>query len=177
MATELEDLRVLRETETLVDLIWREAGSWNEFARDTVGKQITRAADSVGANVAEAYGRFHFGEKINLLYYARGSLFETKYWLNRCKTRQLISESNADEWTRRLGEIARQINSFVKHLKTQRRDKSEKGMRESSVEYVIETELLSEIINAREMEWLVATNPYLEPPLSLQSLISSLDSL
>jgi four helix bundle protein len=185
MVTELEELRVLRETETLVDLIWREVWTWNEFGRDTVGKQITRAADSIGANVAEAYGRFHFGEKINLLYYARGSLFETKYWLNRCKTRQLISESNAGEWTQQLGEIARQINSFVSNLKTQRRGKSEKTLHEEIADYTLANDAADEIITASELEWLVSSNPYLEPPFSLQSfgsaqdksLISSLDSL
>lgn len=177
MATELEELRVLQITEELADSIWREVGMWNEFARDTVGKQLTRAADSIGANVAEAYGRFHFGEKINLLYYARGSLFETKYWLNRCKTRNLISLENGNDWVIRLGEIARQINSFVNNLKTQRRDKSEKGLRESSSDYAVENDLANEIINVDEFDWLVSPNPYLEPPFSLQSLVSNLDLL
>ncbi len=166
MATELEELRVLRITEELTDLIWREVWTWNEFARDTVGKQITRAADSIGANIAEAYGRFHFGEKINLLYYARGSLFETKYWLNRCKTRNLISDDKAADWTTRLGECARQINAFVNHLKTQRRDKSEKSLRESTADYTSH-EAMDEIITASELEWLASNNPYLEPPFSL----------
>lgn len=176
MATELEDLRVLRLTEELTDLIWREVWTWNEFARDTVGKQIARAADSIGANIAEAYGRFHFGEKINLLYYARGSLFETKYWLNRCKTRNLISDDKAADWTTRLGECARQINAFANNLKSQRRNKSEKTMRESSSAYGAENNLPNEIVTADEYDWLVSLNPDLEPPFSLQSLISSLKS-
>jgi len=174
MATELEDLRVLREAEMLADLIWREVNTWNEFARDTVGKQIARAADSIGANIAEAYGRFHFGEKINLLYYARGSLFETKYWLNRCKTRTLISNDNANDWTTRLTEIARQINAFVASLKTQRREKSEKSLRESNAAYLADDELPNEFINEQEMEWLASNNPYFQPPANLQSPVSSL---
>lgn len=165
MATELEELRVLQITEALVDSIWRAVGTWNEFARDTVGKQIARAADSVGANIAEAYGRFHFGEKINLLYYARGSLFETKYWLNRCKTRNLISEADFNVWAQRLGEIARQINSFVGNLKTQR--KNEKAAHESSAEYVATSDAVDEIITDEELNWLMSNDPYLEPPFNL----------
>ncbi|OQY97553.1 MAG: hypothetical protein B6D41_03300 [Chloroflexi bacterium UTCFX4] len=175
MATELEELRVLREAEMLADLIWREVNTWNEFARDTVGKQIARAADSIGANIAEAYGRFHFGEKINLLYYARGSLFETKYWLNRCKTRALISNDNANDWTTRLTESARQINAFVSSLKTQRREKSEKSLRESNAAYLADDELPIEFINEQEMDWLASTAPHFQPPASLQSLIPNLD--
>ncbi len=78
MATPFEDLRVLRSAETIADEVWRTVVKWNEFTRDVVGKQLTRAVDSIGANIAEAYGRFHYGEKIQFLYYARGSLFETK---------------------------------------------------------------------------------------------------
>lgn len=176
MATELEELRVLQTAEQFSDKVWTIAGAWNEFARDTVGKQITRAADSIGANIAEAYGRYHSGEKINLLYYARGSLFETKYWLNRCKMRQLLSEPDANAWTQSLGEIARQINSFVNSLKAQRREKNEKTLRESTTEYSVEIEFPNAIIDADDMAWLVSDNPTAEPPLGLPSLISNLYS-
>lgn len=89
MATSLEDLRILQRAETLADAIWREVLGWNAFARDSLGSQLVRASDSVGANIAEAFGRFHYGEKLQFLYFARGSLFETKYWLNRTSARSL----------------------------------------------------------------------------------------
>jgi len=79
MATSLEDLRVLAMAESVADAIWGQVARWNEFSRDTVGKQVVRAVDSIGANIAEGFGRFNFGEKLQFLYYARGSLFETKY--------------------------------------------------------------------------------------------------
>ncbi len=82
MALKFEELRVLQAAEAVADGIWRQVVRWGSFARDTVGKQMARAGDSIGANIAEAYGRFHYGEKLQFLYYARGSLFETKYWLN-----------------------------------------------------------------------------------------------
>jgi four helix bundle protein len=81
MAIGLEDLQILKLAEAVADSIWKRVGGWDEFARDTVGKQITRSADSIGANIAESFGRFNFGEKLQFLYYSRGSLFETKYWL------------------------------------------------------------------------------------------------
>jgi four helix bundle protein len=30
---------------------------WETFAKETLGKQIVRSADSVGANISEGFGR------------------------------------------------------------------------------------------------------------------------
>ena len=83
MAATFENLRILQESEAIADALWKHVTRWDEFARDVVGKQLSRAVDSIGANIAESFGRFNFGEKLQFLYYSRGSLFETKYWLNR----------------------------------------------------------------------------------------------
>jgi four helix bundle protein len=120
MATGMEDLRVLREAEGVADGIWTHVSRWEEFERDTVGKQLTRAVDSVGANIAESYGRFSYGEKLQFLYYARGSLFETKYWINRARVRDLLPVDDAERYSVKLTDLVRQLNSFAANLKTQR---------------------------------------------------------
>ena len=51
--TNFESLRVYRLAESLADQIWSIVVKWNVFARDTVGKQLVRAVDSIGANIAE----------------------------------------------------------------------------------------------------------------------------
>ena len=81
MTLSLEELEVYQLAEQIADLIWDVCTSWNWFARDTVGKQLVRSADSIGANIAEGYGRFSFKENIQICYYARGSMYETKHWL------------------------------------------------------------------------------------------------
>src|SRR3990172_12326179 len=117
MPTSLEDVRVLKNAEQIADAIYKLASRWDDFARDVVGKQISRAADSIGANIAESFGRFHFGEKIQFLYYARGSVFETKYWLNRAVARGLLAAAESQNHTARLTNIARQLNLFAASLK------------------------------------------------------------
>ena len=137
MPTSFEDLKVLKAAEEVADTIYKIAAQWDEFARDVVGKQIARAADSIGANVAESFGRFHFGEKIQFLYYARGSVFETKYWLNRAVARGLLAAAESQNHTARLTNIARQLNLFVASLKGQRSGEVTvaKTLRENPVEY------------------------------------------
>jgi four helix bundle protein len=133
----MEDIRVLKNAEQIADAIYKVAVQWDEFAQDVVGKQIARAADSIGANIAESFGRFHFGEKIQFLYYARGSVFETKYWLNRAATRELMSSADSQNYVTRLTDIARQLNLYVSSLKGQRSGEISvaKTVKESPVEY------------------------------------------
>ena len=172
MPTELEELRVLQSAEQFSDEVWRIVGTWEPFARDVVGKQITRAADSIGANIAEAYGRFHYGEKINLLYYSRGSVFETKYWLNRCRIRSLTDETTSQGMIQQLVDVTRQINAFVASLKSQRKDDKSKSVREDNAPYLTDNDS-SPVFTTSEIRWLSSIDPYSEPPI-LRSSVSSL---
>lgn len=154
MATAFEDLRILQSAEACADKIWKHVVQWNEFARDVVGKQMASATDSIGANIAESFGRFNFGEKLQFLYYARGSLFETKYWLNRAKTRGLMSASDMQEYTSHLTDIAKQLNSFADSLKTQR--SGTKTIREVGAEYNVDLpeEHSETLFDETDLEWL-----------------------
>ncbi len=140
MATELEDLRILQTAENIADAVWKRVVQWEEFAKDVVGKQMARATDSIGANIAESYGRFNYGEKLQFLYYSRGSLFETKYWLNRALARELMRAEEVKDYATRLSDVARQLNTFANSLKSQRKDTKaqSKSISELSAEYVVE---------------------------------------
>jgi four helix bundle protein len=135
MAT-FEDLQVLKAAEAIADSIWKKVIEWDDFAKDVLGKQVTRSADSIGANIAESVGRYNFGEKLQFLYYSRGSLFETKYWLNRIKERGLMSLGEIQEYVDGLTSLARQLNSFTSGLKTVRADQKKSAIRESAPEYL-----------------------------------------
>jgi len=146
MATALEDLRVLRVAEEVADAIWKQVVEWDDFARDVVGKQMARAADSIGANIAESYGRYHYGEKLRFLYYSRGSLFETKYWLNRALARHLISAQTVQSYAGQLSKLAHQLNLFAGSIKRQRAgiQRPSDQIRETTAEYMIRSDSSSE---------------------------------
>jgi four helix bundle protein len=114
-----EDLRILKKAETLADEVWTIAGKFDRSTRELIGSQLVRAADSIGANIAEGYGRYHYGERINFFYYARGSLFETKYWLNRCRNRQIVTDKTAQRLAGELGSLAKELNAFVLTIRRQ----------------------------------------------------------
>ncbi len=156
MGAGLEDLRVLRDAEAIADGIWRQVVGWEPFARDVVGGQLARTADSIGANIAEAFGRFHYGEKLQFLYYARGSLFETKYWLNRALERRLMATDQARDYANCLPGIARQLNAFASSLKSQRKSgpKQAAAVRESPSAYVTDADDDLPLFTEDEIEWL-----------------------
>ncbi|MEW6286324.1 MAG: four helix bundle protein [Chloroflexota bacterium] len=138
MAT-FEDLQVLKAAEGIADAIWKRVVEWDEFAKDVVGKQLAEAVDSIGANIAESFGRYNFGEKLQFLYYSRGSLFETKYWLNRTRERSLMSPEDVQKYAGSLTTLARQLNAFAGGLRTVRSEQPKgrsTAVRESAPEYL-----------------------------------------
>jgi four helix bundle protein len=117
---ELEELEVYQIAVRLADRVWELVSEWPSFARDTLGKQLVRAADSIGANIAEAYGRFHYGERIQHLYYSRGSLYETRHWIHRGHIRGLIASPDHIDLSHQLHILAPKLNAYIASKKRQR---------------------------------------------------------
>jgi four helix bundle protein len=153
-----EDLRILKSAEEIADSIWKRVVEWDEFAQDVVGKQIARSADSVGANIAESFGRFNFGEKLQFLYYSRGSIFETKYWLNRTRVRGLMKPEEVQDYVSRLTDLARQLNTFAAGLKIVRTEHKSKttAVRDSQAAYLTANteEFTSPLFTEDDLNWL-----------------------
>ena len=82
-----------------------------------MGRQITNAADSISSNIAEGYGRFFIKENINFCFYSRGSVLETKNWLNKCSRRNLISKEESISLLNELEIIHKKLNGYIKVLK------------------------------------------------------------
>lgn len=118
----LEEIEVYVMAEEIADKCWEIVSAWKPFAQDTVGKQLIRALDSIGANIAESYGRYHFGEKINHLYYSRGSLYESKFFVRRALKRKLITEDCFDQMMNDLQTLAPKLNAYIKSKKMQKQN-------------------------------------------------------
>lgn len=112
----IEDLEVYLIAEDFSNEIWDLVTKWDFFAKDTVGKQICRAADSISANIAEGYGRYHFKENKNFCYYSRGSIVEVKSFLSKAKHRKLISETEYFQLFKKLELIHIKLNSYIKYI-------------------------------------------------------------
>ena len=122
-----ENLRVFQLSEKLADYIWDIVISWNYFARDTVGKQITRSADSIGANIAEGRGRYNFQDNLRFVKIARASLHETRYWLRRTYVRKLITNEQINIIKPIVDELSPKLNAYFKYLERAAKQEKEKN--------------------------------------------------
>jgi four helix bundle protein len=114
--THFETLRVYQLSETLADQIWKVVCGWSAFAKDTVGKQMVRAADSIGANLAEGTGKGALLDHRRFVRVARGSLYETKHWLRRAYVRKLLSTKDTESLKITLDELTRTLNGYLRSL-------------------------------------------------------------
>ncbi len=120
-------LWVVRIAADLANTIRECVHRWDTFDRQTIGLQLVRSADSVGANITEGYARSHGKDALRFYSIARGSLEETIYWLRQAKNAELINEKVCIQWRRRYYILSNSMNKFANYHK-----KKEKGARPSS---------------------------------------------
>jgi four helix bundle protein len=99
----------------LSNFTWDIVIKWDYFTRDTVGKQFVRAVDSISANIAEGFGRFHKKDKIKFFQYSKGSVLESYDWTEKSKHRNLITEDEYNELLQTLQKLPKSINSLIKY--------------------------------------------------------------
>lgn len=116
---DIEDFEIYQEAMRIGDVIWEEVVRWDYFARDTVGKQLVKCADSIASNIAEGHGRFHFAENKNFCRYARGSLQETITFLTKAQKRNLIASEAASDLIEDLVTLRKRLNAYIRSIGNQ----------------------------------------------------------
>ncbi|MFP4296759.1 MAG: four helix bundle protein [Spirulinaceae cyanobacterium] len=115
--TRFQDLRVYQLAENLANEIWKIVYQRDYFAKDTVGKQMVRAADSIGANIAEGNGRYSSKDNQRFVKIAKGSLQETQHWLRLACARKLLTQEQIEKLKLIINELAPTLNAYLNSLK------------------------------------------------------------
>jgi four helix bundle protein len=110
----LGSLKVYKNALVLSEKAWQIYSKMPSHLRYDMGSQFLRSIDSIGANVAEGYGRYHYKDKIKFYYNARGSLWESKHWLYLLNKRKIIEKSLYDECMELINLTGFQLNQFIK---------------------------------------------------------------
>jgi four helix bundle protein len=110
------DLAVYRQSVRLSHDARRSVLAWESLDRWTVGVQLIRAGDSIGANIAEALGRAGSRDRMRMLFIARGSAYELEHWLDLATARGLQTPAEASERAR---DVSRMINGLIRSWRRQ----------------------------------------------------------
>src|SRR6476659_2748860 len=99
-----------------------------------ISRQLFRSATSVGANIAEGYGRHQGTEYVHYLIIAQGSAKETEHWLHTAKDCGLGPNEKIDEIVRLNIEVARMITSAITTIRAK-----QKQVIEEKADYLIDS--------------------------------------
>ncbi len=88
----IDELEVYQIAKEINRLGWDVYTKMKSEYRFGIGQQFIKAVDSIGANIAEGFGRYHYLDSVKFYYNARGSLWESKYWADLLHERNMIPE-------------------------------------------------------------------------------------
>ena len=110
----LKDLEVYRLARELSQTSWKVYESLNWQDKKIMGGQFIEAIDSVGANIAEGYGRYHYLDKIKFYYNSRASLLEAcQHWLELLRERNKIKEDDFKKIKDIQEKLLIKLNNFI----------------------------------------------------------------
>jgi four helix bundle protein len=116
---ELKDLEVYKISRVLSGFAWNVYSELKQEHRFVIGRQFLESIDSVGANIAEGYGRYHYLDTVKFYYNARGSLWESKRWIELLNERNLIALKYYEELVDKIGILSVKLNNLISSTKSQ----------------------------------------------------------
>ena len=113
----LEKLEVYQLSKELSSIGWNIYESFNWQIRKIIGDQFITSTDSSGANIVEGYGRFHYLDRVKFLYNARGSLLESKYWLDLLVERKILKDKKLiEDYIKIYIKLKPKLNNFINSI-------------------------------------------------------------
>ncbi|MDB5129542.1 four helix bundle protein [Mucilaginibacter sp.] len=110
---------------------WKQSRKIRNYVSDLVKKfpvdekfrlidQIIRSSRSIGNNLAEGHGRFHYQDNIRFCIMARGSLTETLDHLIIALDEKIISEETLQSFQPEYESCLKLINGYIQYLKSKK---------------------------------------------------------
>lgn len=114
---ELKKLEVYKISRELSKIAWEVYSELDKEYRYGMGQQFLNSTDSVGANIAEGYGRFHYLDSAKFYYNSRGSHYESRHWQELLTERKLISDKVSNKLIERYDVFGVKLNNFISSVK------------------------------------------------------------
>lgn len=116
---ELGDLEVYQLSREVSRECWFIYQRFDWQTKKVTADQWLQAVDSVGANIAEGFGRFHYLDKNKFNYNARGSLIEAVHWTELLHQRSHVTQTEFGSLRLKLSKLLRMLNAYIMVTKQQ----------------------------------------------------------
>ena len=110
----IQQLKVYQLARELSSKAWEIYGKFNFEQKKLFGDQFLRAIDSIGANIAEGYARYHALDQVRFYHIARASMSEAiNHWSSLLLERTVISEIDCNFLFGKSKELEIKLNNFI----------------------------------------------------------------
>jgi len=109
------DLPVYQHALQFSNEVWFMIAKWEWVPKRTIGCQFINAADSISANIAEGFGRYHKKDKIKFYYNTRGSAYESIDWISKSNQRRLLTTEDYQNLNKNIDILPHEINSLISY--------------------------------------------------------------
>jgi len=109
----LNDVPAYKTAFNLSNYVCNVIIKWDWFAKSHVGGQFVEAIDSISANIAEGFGRYHKKDKIKFYHYSSVSVKESFDWNEKSKVRKLMKEEEYKHIFGELQKLPKEINHQI----------------------------------------------------------------
>lgn len=110
----LKELVVYKLSRELSNLAWEIYSNLSYEEKKLMGDQFLRSIDSIGANIAEGYFRYHYLDKIRFFYISRGSLSEAfHHWADLMRERNIIDTQSFNKLKEIHDILEVKLNNFI----------------------------------------------------------------
>ena len=117
MVKDFRDLEIYKLSLGIAVDVYRITKLFPKEERFSLTDQLQRAIASIGANIAEGFGRFHYKDKLIYCYNSRGSLYEAIYFLELAFEIGYVNERDKTDLISRLDRLAVKLNNFISATK------------------------------------------------------------
>jgi len=118
----LDDLEIYKLSRELSSEAWKIYNELNWQDKKIMGDQFISAIDSVGANIAEGFDRFHYLDRNKFNYNSRGSLIESTHWVALLMERNKINKAKYDFFCEKFKILGIKLNNYIQSTKIKKKD-------------------------------------------------------
>ena len=120
--TELETWKQARKIRMIVTSLTKSFPTEEKFR---LTDQLVRCSRSIGNNIAEGHGRFHYQDNIRFCIIARGSLSETLDHIIIAKDENMISEEVYNSFKTEYEQCLKLLNGYIQFIKRKKNNELE----------------------------------------------------